>query len=87
MPDVRGQPLRQALAMLAALRAEVEIDGSGLVVQQVPAAGAPLAASGPIRLTLARPALGHGRAAAPAARVTPAVARTPMAITKVGGTE
>ncbi|MBM3221804.1 MAG: penicillin-binding protein 2 [Candidatus Rokubacteria bacterium] len=54
MPDVRGKPLRQALATLAALRADVELEGHGLVVQQVPAAGAPLAADAPIRLTLAR---------------------------------
>ena len=55
MPDLRGKPLRQALAVLAALRADVELEGSGLVVQQLPAAGAPVTPDGPIRLTLARP--------------------------------
>jgi hypothetical protein len=71
MPDVRGRSLRRALAMLAALRAEVELDGSGLVVAQAPAAGAPVAAGDPIHLTLARPA----------------AAAAPLAITKLGGTE
>jgi cell division protein FtsI (penicillin-binding protein 3) len=54
MPDLRGKPLRQALATLAALRADVELVGSGIVVQQTPAAGAPIAGDGPVRLTLAR---------------------------------
>jgi hypothetical protein len=40
---------------LAALRADVELEGHGLVVQQVPAAGDPITADAPIRLTLARP--------------------------------
>jgi beta-lactam-binding protein with PASTA domain len=35
----------------------VEVQGSGVVVQQIPAAGAPVAADGAIRLTLARPGL------------------------------
>jgi len=56
MPDLRGKPLRQALAALSGFRAEVELEGHGVVVEQAPAAGAPLAADGPIRLTLARPA-------------------------------
>jgi cell division protein FtsI (penicillin-binding protein 3) len=90
MPDVRGKPLRQALAVLAGLRVDVELDGTGLVVQQVPAPGAPVPSSGPISLTLARPVLAGARGAAPAARVTSAVAHpaaAPVAIRKAGGTE
>jgi cell division protein FtsI (penicillin-binding protein 3) len=56
MPDLRGKPLRQALATLAALRTDVELEGSGLVIQQVPAAGAPVVPDAPIRLTLAHAA-------------------------------
>jgi cell division protein FtsI (penicillin-binding protein 3) len=56
MPDLRGKPLRQALATLAALRADVELEGSGVVIQQIPPAGAPVATDAAIRLTLARPA-------------------------------
>ena len=55
MPDLRGKPLRLALTALAALRADVEIEGRGLVIQQTPAAGAAVTTDGPIRLTLARP--------------------------------
>jgi hypothetical protein len=55
MPDVLGQPLRQALATLAVLRADVELHGNGLVIQQIPAAGESVPEHGPIRLTLARP--------------------------------
>jgi hypothetical protein len=73
--------------MLAGLRANVELEGTGLVVQQVPAAGAPITAGGPIRLTLARPPLAGGRGAAPPSRVTPALAVMPASITKAGGTE
>jgi cell division protein FtsI (penicillin-binding protein 3) len=53
IPDVRGKPLRQALATLAALRTDVELDGHGVVVQQIPPAGAPLVQGASIRLTLA----------------------------------
>ena len=91
MPDVRGKPLRQALAMLAALGADVEIEGTGFVVEQVPMPGASFAANDVVHLTLARPALSGGRAAAAPARVTPALVRgtavTPLTVTKVGGTE
>jgi cell division protein FtsI (penicillin-binding protein 3) len=52
MPDLRGQPLRQALAMLAPLGVKVEMQGRGVVVQQVPAAGAALPPGKPVRLTL-----------------------------------
>jgi len=54
MPDLRGKPLRQALTMLAALGADVELVGNGVVVQQSPLAGAPLAGDAHVRLTLAR---------------------------------
>ena len=54
MPDVRGKPLRQALAALAALRADVALEGNGFVTQQSTAAGALLAADASVRLTLAR---------------------------------
>ena len=65
MPDVRGQPLRQALATLAILRADVELQGNGLVVDQVPAAGDSVPEHGPIRLTLARPMRMEAGATAP----------------------
>jgi cell division protein FtsI (penicillin-binding protein 3) len=55
MPDLRGQPLRQALAMLAPLGVRVEIQGSGVVVQQTPVAGAALQSGKPARLVLAPP--------------------------------
>jgi cell division protein FtsI (penicillin-binding protein 3) len=55
MPDVRGKGLRQALATLAVLRTPVQLTGHGVVVEQLPAAGAPLAADTSVRLTLARP--------------------------------
>ena len=54
MPDLRGKPLRQALTMLAMLHADVELVGSGVVIQQSPMAGALLASDAPVRLTLAR---------------------------------
>ena len=47
MPDLRGQPLRQALAMLAPLGVRVEVQGRGVVVQQTPAAGAALPSGKP----------------------------------------
>jgi hypothetical protein len=52
MPDLRGQPLRQALSMLAPLGVRVEVQGRGVVVQQAPAAGAALSAGKAVRLTL-----------------------------------
>ena len=53
MPDLRGQPLRQALAMLAPLGVRIEVQGRGVVVQQTPAAGAALQSGKPARLVLA----------------------------------
>ncbi|MEX2147162.1 MAG: penicillin-binding transpeptidase domain-containing protein, partial [Candidatus Rokuibacteriota bacterium] len=52
MPDVRGQTLRQALAALEPLQAQVQVDGRGRVLQQTPPAGAPLAPPIVARLTL-----------------------------------
>jgi len=40
MPDLRGRSLRNALAMLAPLRLEVEISGHGQVARQAPEPGA-----------------------------------------------
>jgi cell division protein FtsI (penicillin-binding protein 3) len=53
MPDLRGQALRQALGTLAPFRPPVTLTGQGRVVQQAPAAGAPLAPGTPVHLTLA----------------------------------
>jgi cell division protein FtsI (penicillin-binding protein 3) len=65
MPDLRGKPLRQALALLAPLRTAVEAEGAGLVVEQSPAAGAPVTDT-PVRLTLERPGeMAGGRAGHP----------------------
>jgi len=55
MPDLRGKPLRQALATLAALRAEVELEGNGFVIRQTPEAGMAMTTDDPVKLTLARP--------------------------------
>jgi beta-lactam-binding protein with PASTA domain len=52
MPDVRGRSLREALATLAPLGMEVQVDGRGRVARQIPAPGEPLAASAAARLTL-----------------------------------
>jgi cell division protein FtsI (penicillin-binding protein 3) len=54
IPDVRGKPLRQALAALAPLRTQVEVEGAGVVVQQTPVPGAPVTDT-PVRLTLGKP--------------------------------
>jgi hypothetical protein len=76
--------------MLAPLPADVELEGTGVVVYQVPTAGMPVSTGDVVHLTLARPALSGARAAPPPARVTPAVGHgtvLPAAITKVGRTE
>ncbi len=54
MPDLSGQTLRSALAVLAPLGLEVEIHGQGRVVQQTPRAGGPLEPGAAARLTLTR---------------------------------
>ncbi|MBI4246683.1 MAG: PASTA domain-containing protein [Candidatus Rokubacteria bacterium] len=56
MPDLRGQPLRSALAALAPLKLRVEVAGRGVVIDQTPAAGAPLEPGATARLALAPPA-------------------------------
>jgi hypothetical protein len=40
MPSLSGMTLRQALAALAPLRVQVEVQGQGLVVAQAPGEGA-----------------------------------------------
>ncbi len=52
MPDLRGQTLRQALAVLEPLQVQVQVAGQGRVLQQTPPAGAPLAPALVARLTL-----------------------------------
>jgi cell division protein FtsI (penicillin-binding protein 3) len=52
LPDLRGRTKRQALALLAPLRVEVDLVGRGSVVQQEPAPGTPLDRSTTVRLTL-----------------------------------
>jgi cell division protein FtsI (penicillin-binding protein 3) len=52
MPDLRGQTLRQALAVLEPLQVQVRVAGRGRVLEQNPPAGAPLAPALVARLTL-----------------------------------
>ncbi|PYN99265.1 MAG: penicillin-binding protein [Candidatus Rokuibacteriota bacterium] len=52
MPDLRGRPLRQALATLAPLGVRVEVSGRGSVVKQSPAPGTPLGPGVTARLVL-----------------------------------
>ena len=42
MPDVRGAPLRQAVAQLTQLGLQIKISGSGRVIAQVPDPGVPV---------------------------------------------
>ncbi len=53
MPSLGGMTLRQALATLAPLRVQVEVQGQGLVVAQAPGEGALLEPNVVTRLTLA----------------------------------
>jgi len=53
MPDLAGKTLRQALSLLATRQVEVQIRGRGVVVGQIPAAGATLGSSTVARLELA----------------------------------
>jgi cell division protein FtsI (penicillin-binding protein 3) len=55
MPDLAGLTLRQALAVLAARRLPVEMEGRGVVVRQSPAPGHALAPGTVARLALAPP--------------------------------
>jgi cell division protein FtsI (penicillin-binding protein 3) len=52
MPDVRGMPLRGALATLHPLGLNVELAGRGIVVEQTPAPGVVLVSEATARLTL-----------------------------------
>jgi cell division protein FtsI (penicillin-binding protein 3) len=53
MPSLSGLTLRQALAILAPLRVQVEVQGQGLVVAQAPGEGAPVEPHALTRLELA----------------------------------
>jgi cell division protein FtsI (penicillin-binding protein 3) len=53
MPELRGQTLRQALAVLAPLGASVKVEGRGFVKDQTPAPGEAVDAKATVRLTLA----------------------------------
>jgi cell division protein FtsI (penicillin-binding protein 3) len=54
MPDLRGRPLRQALATLAPMGVAVKLTGrGGRVAEQTPAPGETLEAEAGVRLTLA----------------------------------
>jgi cell division protein FtsI (penicillin-binding protein 3) len=53
MPSLSGMTLRQALATLAPLRVQVEVEGRGLVVAQAPGEGAALEPDDVTRLRLA----------------------------------
>ena len=74
MPDLRGKPLRQALATLSALRVDVELRGHGLVVAQSPEAGAALRDDTAVRLTLVKPAEIASTAPKPAVKAAAAPA-------------
>ncbi|OLC01397.1 MAG: hypothetical protein AUH30_00145 [Candidatus Rokubacteria bacterium 13_1_40CM_68_15] len=52
MPDLRGRPLRQALATLAPFGGRVEVSGRGSVVKQTPQPGSTLAPGLTARLVL-----------------------------------
>jgi cell division protein FtsI (penicillin-binding protein 3) len=68
MPDLRGQPLRQALTALAPFGVRVDLEGHGVVVQQAPAPGAGLPADKAARLVLAPRSETGARIRAPATR-------------------
>lgn len=53
MPDLRDKPARAAVLALADAGVDIELEGSGLVVDQVPEPGAALAAIDSVHLTLA----------------------------------
>ena len=76
MPNVKAKTKRQALAVLAPLKVEVEMAGQGLVVDQAPPAGTRLETTAAVRLTFAPPtaaARGPARPSAPPAEKTPVV--------------
>ncbi len=51
LPDLTGQTLRGALASIEAAGLEIEVEGSGRLVAQSPAAGSPLAPGSAIKLS------------------------------------
>jgi len=53
MPDVRGLPLRMALAALEPLGVQAQLDGHGIVVEQGPVAGSAVRSGAVVRLALA----------------------------------
>ena len=55
MPDLHGRTLRDALTALAALKVEITMAGRGVVVEQRPAPGAPVAPGTVAALTLGAP--------------------------------
>ena len=73
MPDVKAKTKRQALALLAPFKVEVEMTGQGLVVNQAPPAGARLETTATVHLTFAPPTVetrGPARPIAPPAEKT-----------------
>jgi len=52
MPDLTGRPLRDAVAVLGPAAVDLQLEGSGLVVLQSPAAGEPLASAQTVTLAL-----------------------------------
>ena len=67
MPDVRGLPLRPALAVLEQFGVQVEIAGRGTIVDQSPAAGVALRSGATVKLALSAPSAAR-RAPEPPAR-------------------
>jgi cell division protein FtsI (penicillin-binding protein 3) len=54
MPELRGLSLRSAMRALDGCNCEVEVDGSGYVVDQRPEPGAEVSAAAAVRVVLAR---------------------------------
>ncbi|MCP4870636.1 MAG: transpeptidase family protein [Proteobacteria bacterium] len=52
MPDLTGRPLREAVAVLGPAGVDLQLDGAGLVVNQTPAVGEPLASAQTVTLGL-----------------------------------
>ena len=70
LPDLAGVPLREALRRLTRLEVPARIQGSGVVVRQSPAAGAPLPLKSPCRLWC-EPSLAAALPAGPAGAELP----------------
>jgi beta-lactam-binding protein with PASTA domain len=54
MPDVRGQSVRDAMRICAALGLELEARGEGRAFKQSPAAGSPIQAGHKVTVSFAR---------------------------------